>query len=419
MSERKSDISGWLVRRATWHLWGALGVVLAALVVRTARVTSDGGMDNAIVVRAARVWWAGGSPYDDSHFLYLPGAVLAAAPQVLLPRGVLCVLVPLAVTGCLVGGWMCALRLYGVPLRSRFAALGLLGLAAGFAPFAHLVQLGNWTATAALALPLGLLLAGRGRWVAAGAVIGAAVALKPLLAPAALVFVFAGRWRGLGALVGVPVVASAGAALLLPDPAGFFTRTLPFLLSGDDGFVRLYEASPGAVLPRVGVPGVLAGAIGMVLAGVGVGCAWWRWRRGDGGAVRLAEAAAMVMLSAFLVARPSYDHYLLVVVPLLVAGLPCAGTVARGPWFWLALVPQLPGVSWPYLETVQRRAFRDAVTLCATAVTLAAHCRRGASPHPPPLPVPSSRGSAPSAPAPTRSAETWPRAAPEAPGAGE
>ncbi|MFF7164731.1 glycosyltransferase 87 family protein [Streptomyces sp. NPDC008086] len=419
MSERKSDISGWLVRRATWHLWGALGVVLAALVARTARVTSGGGMDNAIVVRAARVWWAGGSPYDDSHFLYLPGAVLAAAPQVLLPRDVLCVLVPLAVTGCLVGGWACAVRLHGVPLRSRFAALGLLGLAVGFAPFAHLVLLGNWTATAALALPLGLLLAGRGRWVAAGAVIGAAVALKPLLAPVALVFVFAGRWRGLGVLVGVPVVASAGAALLLPDPAGFFTRTLPFLLSGDDGFVRLYEASPGAVLPRVGVPGVLAGGIGMVLAAAGVGCAWWRWRRGDGGAVRLAETAAMVMLSAFLVARPSYDHYLLVVVPLLVAGLPCAGAVARGPWFWLALVPQLPGVSWPFLETVQRRAFRDAVTLCAAAVTLGAHCRRGLSSPPPPLPVPSSRGSALEHSAPSRSAERRPRAAPEAPGVGE
>ncbi|KOG19900.1 hypothetical protein ADK35_18885, partial [Streptomyces viridochromogenes] len=132
----------------------------------------------------------------------------------------------------------------------------------------------------------------------------------------------------------------------------------------------------------------------------GVGCAWWRWRRGGAGPLRLAETAAMLMLSAFLVARPSYDHYLLVVVPVVVAGVPCAGAVARGPWFWLALVPQLPGVSWPYLEAVQRRAFRDAVTLCGVAVTLAVHCGRGGrgfSP-PPPLPVPSSRGAAPSVP---------------------
>ncbi|MGW6911349.1 glycosyltransferase family 87 protein, partial [Streptomyces sp. NPDC054940] len=351
MSEHKSDISGWLVRRATWHLWVVLGAVLAALVVRTARVTSDGGMDNAIVVRAARVWLAGGSPYDDSHFLYLPSAVLAAAPQAVIPRGVLGVLVPVAVTGCLVGGWVCALRLHGVPLRSRFAALGLTGLAVGFAPFAHLVLLGNWTATAVLALPWGLLLAGRGRWVAAGVVIGAAVALKPLLAPVGLLFLFAGRWRGLGVMVGVPVVASVGAALLLPDPAGFFTRTLPFLLGGGDGFVRLYEASPVAVLPRVGVPGVVAVGGAVVAAGVGVGCAYrrWRWRGGGvgGGAGRLAETAAMLMLSAFLVSRPSYDHYLLVVVPLLVAGVPGEGAVGRGPWLWVAMVSQVPGVSWP------------------------------------------------------------------------
>ncbi|MGW6738678.1 glycosyltransferase family 87 protein [Streptomyces sp. NPDC055013] len=400
MSVHKSDISGWLVRRATWHLWAVLGVLLGALVVRTARVTSDGGMDNAIVVRAARVWLGGGSPYDDPHFLYLPSAVLAAAPQALIPRGVLGVLVPVVVTGCLVGGWVCALRVHGVPLRSRFAALGLTGLAVGFAPFAHLVQLGNWTATAVLALPLGLLLAVRGRWVAAGAVIGAAIALKPLLAPVGLLFVFARRWRGLGVMAGVPVVASVGAALLLPDPAGFFTRTLPFLLGGDDGFVRLYEASPAAVLPRVGVPEVWAGGIGVVAAGVGVGCAYRRWRGGDEGARRLVETAAGLMLSAFLVSRPSYDHYLLVVVPLLVAGVLGEGAVARGVWFWVSLVPQIPGVTWPYLEAVQRRAFRDAVTLCGLAVTVAVRgvrSGRGVSP-PPPLPVPSSRGSAPSTP---------------------
>ncbi|MFI9175604.1 glycosyltransferase 87 family protein [Streptomyces lincolnensis] len=373
MSERKSDISGWLVRRASGHLWVALVAVLGATAARTARLTSDGGMDNAIVVRAARTWLAGGSPYDDPHFLYLPGAVLAAVPQVLLPELVLRVAVPVVVTGCLAGGWACALRLYGVPLRSRFAVLGLAALAVGFAPFGHLVRLGNWTATAALALPLALLLAGRGRWVGAGAVIGAAIALKPLLAPMALLFLFARQWRGLAVLVLLPALVSAAAALLLPDPAGFFTRTLPFLLHGDDSFVRLYEASPAAVLPRLGVDPSAAGLLAVVAAGTGVLCAYLRGRRDDAGPLRTAETAATVMLSAFLVSRPSYDHYLLVVVPLLLAGLPCAGSVARAPWFWLALVPQVPGLTWPYLETLQRRAFKDAFTLCVLALTVVRH----------------------------------------------
>lgn len=381
MRTGKSDISGWLVRPAGRHLWAALAVVLGAWAAYAARVGGDGGnggMDNAIVVRAARTWLAGGDPYDDPHFLYLPSAVLAAVPQALLPQGVLRVLVPAVVTGLLALGWACALRLYRVPLGSRFAVLGLLGLAAGFAPFGHLVRLGNWTVTAAVALPLCLLLASRGRWTAAGAVVGAAIALKPLLAPLALLFLFAGRRRALGVLVLVPALASAGSALLMPDPAGFFTRTLPFLFHGDDGFVRLYEASPAAVLPRLGVPRPLAEGVAVLAAALGVGCAHRRWRRGGPGPLRLAETAAGLMLSVFLVSRPSYNHYLLVVLPVLLAGLPGGGPVVRRPWFWLALVPQLPGLTWPYLESGRRRAFKDAVTLCLLAGTVARQAVRGA-----------------------------------------
>ncbi|WP_281179093.1 glycosyltransferase 87 family protein [Streptomyces griseorubens] len=159
-------------------------------------------MDNGIVVDAARTWLDGGSPYDDAHFLYFPSAVVAAAPQALLPRSVLDVLMPVLVVLALVAGWACALLTHRVPLRSRLAVLGLLALAAGFAPFAQLVRLGNWTVTAVLALPLCLLLASRGRWVAAGAVIGVAVALKPLLAPMALLFLFARRWGALALVRG-------------------------------------------------------------------------------------------------------------------------------------------------------------------------------------------------------------------------
>ncbi|GHF13945.1 glycosyltransferase 87 family protein [Streptomyces fumanus] len=377
MRTGKSDISGWLVRPAGGAAWAALAAVLAALAASTARARPDGGMDNAIVVRAARAWLAGGDPYDDPHFLYFPSAVLAAVPQALLPDAALRALVPCAVTVLLTAGWGCALQLHRVPGTSRLGVLGLTALAAGFAPFGHLIHLGNWTVTAAAALPLCLLLADRGRWVAAGAVLGAAVALKPLLAPVALLFLLAGRWRALAAAVLVPALASGAAALLMPDPAGFFTRTLPFLLHGDDGFVRSWEASLPAVLPRLGVPGPLAQVIALLAAGAGVLCARRRWRRAGPGPLRLAETGAGLMLSAFLVSRPSYDHYLLVVVPLLLAGVPYEDGVARRPWFWLALVPQLPGVTWPGLEAPRQRALKDAFTLGALAATVALHSVRG------------------------------------------
>ncbi|MGA5604925.1 glycosyltransferase family 87 protein [Streptomyces griseoincarnatus] len=378
MATGKSDISGWLVRPAGLGWWAGLVAVLAALTTHTVLVTSDGGMDNGIVVDAARTWLDGGSPYDDAHFLYFPSAVVAAAPQALLPRSVLDVLVPVLVVLALVAGWVCALLLHRVPLRSRLAVLGLLGLAAGFAPFAQLVRLGNWTVTAVLALPLCLLLASRGRWVAAGAVIGVAVALKPLLAPMALLFLFARRWGALALVVLVPAVSSVVAAFFLPDPTGFLTRTLPFLFTADDAFLRLYEAGPAAVLPRLGVPEALAQGLAVAAAAAGVVCAYRRWRGPGPEPLRLAETSAGLMLSAFLVSRPSYNHYLLVVLPLLLAGLPYAGSVTRRPWFWLALVPQLPGVTWPWLESGKRRAFRDAVTLCVLAGTVAYHAVRGA-----------------------------------------
>ncbi|MGY0024494.1 glycosyltransferase family 87 protein [Streptomyces sp. YJ-C3] len=374
MKAAKSPLTSWLLRPAPRSVRAALCVVLAVLAAHVALKAPGGGMDNGIVVRAARVWLDGGSPYVDRHFLYFPSAVLAAVPQALTPTAVLRLAVPVLVTGGLVAGWAGALRVHGVPWRSRFAAYGLLALAVGFAPFAHLVALGNWTVTAVAALPWALLLAARGRWLAAGVVLGAALALKPLLAPVALLFVLARQWRGLAALVLVPAGASAAAALAMPDPAGFFTRTLPFLLRGDDGFVRLYEASPGAVLARLGVPAAAATALAAAGAAAGVWCAWRRWRRGDAGARRVSETAVMLMLSAFLVSRPSYDHYLLVVVPLLLAGALEAGAAARAPWLWVALLPQLPGLSWPYLDTGVRRAFLDCATLCVLAVTVARSC---------------------------------------------
>ncbi|MFD9884935.1 glycosyltransferase family 87 protein [Streptomyces alboflavus] len=361
-----SGPAGWLARPAGWWAWAVLGIVLGAAALRIVYRVPDGGMDNAIVVRAAESWLDGRSPYADRHFLYLPGAVLAAVPQAVFP-GVARVLVPVGVVGALASGWFCALRIHGVAWGSRFAVLGLLGLVLGFAPFVHLVELGNWTVASALALPVALLCVCRGRWGVAGAVIGVAVAVKPLLVPVLLLFVFARKWRALGMAVLVPVVVSVLAALVLPDPGAFFTRTLPFLLRGEDRFVRLYEASPAAVLPRVGVPALVASLLAGVGACAGVWCAWRRWLAGGPAAGRVVEVAVALMLAAFLVSRPSYDHYLLVVLPLLLAGALGVASVVRVPWFWVALVPQVPGFVWVGVEALPQRAFKDAFTLCVLA----------------------------------------------------
>ncbi|GAA1552408.1 MULTISPECIES: glycosyltransferase family 87 protein [Streptomyces] len=356
----------------------------AAVVVGIAVSTSlrpGWGSDNAFVVKAADTLLAGGSPYEDKRFLYLPSAVLMAVPEALLPVPVLRWVLPLGMSALLAAGWWAALRLFSVPARSRFAVGGFALLAVGFRPYGNLVLIGNWTAVSAAALPLALLLAHRRSWTAAGLVVGVAIACKPMLVPLGLLFVLARRWRGLAVAVAVPLGLSLAGALLMPSPSLFFTKTLPFLLQGQDSYALPWDASPIAVLPRLGVPEPVA----VLLAGLGAAGGLWaarcRWRREDdrdGGELRLAETACMVMLAAFLVSRPSFDHYLLVVVPLLLASAVRAGSAPRSPWFWAAVFPQAAGVPWPSQLEAKRRAFKDCFTLCVLAVTLMRRCLRPA-----------------------------------------
>ncbi|MFD9479359.1 glycosyltransferase family 87 protein [Streptomyces nojiriensis] len=361
----------WLLQPAarSWQLI-SLAVLLGIAVSTSLR--ANWGSDNAFVVKAAETLLAGGSPYEDKRFLYLPSAVIMAVPEALLPREVLRWLLPVGMSGLLGAGWLAALRIFAVPLRSRFAVGGFAVFALVYKPYINLVLIGNWTAISAAALPVALLLAQRRSWGSAGLVVGLAIACKPMLVPLGLLFLVARRWRGLAAAVLVPLGFSLAGALVMPSPSLFFTKTLPFLLQGQDSYALPWDASPIAVLPRLGVPVPLAVLVAFAGAGAGLWAAWVRWRRedADGGELRLVETACMVMLAAFLVSRPSFDHYLLVVLPLLMASVVRTDAAARSPWFWAALGPQVAGIPWPSELEAKRRAFKDCVTLCGLAIVL-------------------------------------------------
>ncbi|MFF4161347.1 glycosyltransferase family 87 protein [Streptomyces sp. NPDC001678] len=370
--------SAWLRGRAPRP-----ALVSAVLVFTLSSVRAYGkarsGIDNAVVVRAARALLSGGSPYADKRFLYPPGAVFAALPQTLLSEKVLFYAVPV-VTGALVAmGGVLALRIFGVRADSRLAVALALGTAL-FLPFQSLVFLGNWTAASVVAFPAALLLARDGRWCAAGAVVGAAVALKPMLVPLLLLFLLARQWRALAWALGLPAVISLSAALALPGPGLFFTRTLPFLLHGQDAYARPYDASWPAVLPRLGVPHPLAFALAAAAATAVLYFAWLRWRRGGDPGLRLVECAALLMLAAFVVSRPSFLNYALVVVPSLVTSVVVRGAAVRSVWFWVPLVPQLGGVPWPGVDSAQRHAFRDVVMFGGLAAVLGLAAWRGRGP---------------------------------------
>ncbi|MFF3622100.1 glycosyltransferase family 87 protein [Streptomyces sp. NPDC002467] len=374
-----SRLVDWLLRPASlpWRL-ASLAVVLGICVSTSLR--ENWGSDNAFVVKAAETLLDGGSPYEDKRFLYLPSAVLMAVPEALLPQTALRWVLPVGMSGLLGIGWLAALRLFSVPLRSRFAVVGFAVFALAYKPYVNLVLIGNWTAISAAALPVALLLVARRRaWGAAGLVIGLAIACKPMLVPLGVLFLFARQWRGLAAAVLVPLGFSLAGALLMPSPSLFFTKTLPFLLGGQDAYALPWDASPIAVLPRLGVPESVAVVVAFAGAGAGLWAAWVRWRRpdgADGGELRLVETACMVMLAAFLVSRPSFDHYLLVVLPLLLASAVREGSMPRSPWFWLALTPQVALLPWPSELAHKRRAFKDCATLCGLAFLLARRALR-------------------------------------------
>ncbi|MFD3700491.1 glycosyltransferase family 87 protein [Streptomyces sp. NPDC058646] len=364
----------WLLRPAS-RSWRVLSLVVLLGIAVSTSLRANWGSDNAFVVKAAETLLAGGSPYEDKRFLYLPSAVLMAVPEALLPQTVLRWVLPLGMTALLATGWWAALKLFSVPLRSRLAVGGFALFALAYKPYENLVLIGNWTAISAAALPVALLLASRRSWVAAGLVIGLAIACKPMLVPIGVLFLFARQWRGLAVAVLVPLGVSLAGALMMPSPSLFFTKTLPFLLQGQDAYALPWDASPIAVLPRLGVPALVAVPLAFAGAGAGLWAAWTRWRRtedeADGGELRLVETACMVMLAAFLVSRPSFDHYLLVVLPLLLASGVRPGSMPRSPWFWLVLTPQLALVPWPSELAQKRRAFKDCATLCGLAILLA------------------------------------------------
>ncbi|MGW1073205.1 glycosyltransferase 87 family protein [Streptomyces sp. NPDC002537] len=370
------DLLGrWLRGRAPRPLLAAALLVFALDVVRVLSGVRT-GIDNAVVVRAARTLLDGGSPYADRRFLYLPGAVFAAVPQTLAGGRVLFYAVPVATALLGLAGVWAALRIFGVRADSRLAAGMVAGLGL-FEPFHGLVYLGNWTVLSAVAFPVALLLARRGRWSAAAVVTGAALALKPMLVPVLLLFVLARRWRALAWAVGVPAAMSLAAASAMPRPGRFLTGTLPFLLHGQDAYARPFDASWSTVLPRLGVPTPLALALAGAAALTVLALARVRWRAGGDEGARLVECASLLMLAAFLVSRPSFQHYMLVVLPSLVASVVVRGAAARSVWFWLPLLPELAAVRWPYLESARRHAFRDIVMITGLTAALAARTWRG------------------------------------------
>ncbi|WP_433605581.1 glycosyltransferase family 87 protein [Dactylosporangium sp. CA-139114] len=327
-----------LKSRAPWVVLAGAYALLVQELVRISLTGQMHTMDNLLVVDAVRRLLGGGSPYESDRFLYPPSSVPFALVLTPLSDTQLERLFPWGLAVLLLVGWWAALRLFGVGLRSWLGVAGVAAFAL-FNPAVSVVELGNWTAPVAALMAVALLLMGRGRWLAAGVVIGVSIAVKPMLVPIGLVFLLARKWRGLAAAAGIPVVACAVVTPLLPEPELFFTRTLPFLLGGQDEFARPYDSSLPAMLPRIGIDGAPLVVVRVAVLAVAVATAVLRWRNGGDERLRLVDTSAIVMIGTFLVSTPAFGYYPLVVLLPLVASVVVRGSAARSVWFWVASVP--------------------------------------------------------------------------------
>ena len=331
---------GVLGKRAPWPAVVAAYAIFGQQVWRIAK--TFWALDNNLIVDAVRMLGSGHSPYESKRFIYPPSSIPFAWVQTPFSDHALMRHVPYVLAAGLVVAWWAALKMFGFSPRSW---LGVAGIAvAGFFLPVYLVLVNaNWTAIVAAMMAVALLLMGRGRWVLAGVVIGLSIALKPMLVPIGLLFLLARRWWGFAAAAGIPIALCGIVLAFLPQRELFFTKTLPFLLHGQDSFAQPYDSSLLAILPRLGIDGPVVTVLrGLVLA-VTIAVAVLRWRQGGEERLRIVETSAVLMLGTFLVLSPTFLYYPLLVVPALAASIAVPGSVARSIWYWLASLLLLDG----------------------------------------------------------------------------
>jgi arabinofuranan 3-O-arabinosyltransferase len=329
----------WTVRA----LWAVVAVCGGLRLVQGSR----NAFDHAVVHDAALALLQGSDPYADPLFLYLPSAALLELPVVLLPRPAVAVV---ATAACL-GAVGCAVfwsAKFFAPVRPRWVVPAVL-LVVLVSPAGGALTVGANTEFLALAaLPLLLRWAVQHRWTRFALLLGLTLAVKPIL-PALLVLpLLSRRWSTIVTTSAIPVVLSAAALPLMPGSWSLGRVILH----------RLAEGSPRPVSPwmEVSLAGALrntsatsAWIIGVqaLVLFVGMIACWLRWRADR--PARVVETASIAVLTSIVAAPLAWDHYAVLLAPLVLALLGPAESARYRATVLLLLVPLAPLVV-PQLE---------------------------------------------------------------------
>jgi arabinofuranan 3-O-arabinosyltransferase len=313
----------------------AVGVWLAAAAVLVFQVSRPlTGLDVHVYWSAATRMAHGISPYTDPRFVYPPFAAVLLAPLGHVSWSVAKLLGAGVAVGAIVATILLSARAFGVQLRNwRVAAMTAVVVTGHL--FYTATSLGNLSAFIAMLLAGFYLASARGNDWAAGALLGASLAVKPLLLPVVVVPMLWGRWRVLLATALAAGGLTGLGALIVPHSGLFVTRALPDLFRAHPASYDPLNSTLSSVGHLVGAPTgfVIALRVLAVLVAALVVVAV-RLRRHRLDALGAVTAGSAALLAQFCVGGLTEDHFLLTLLPLLVT------LVADETYLW-------PALAWP------------------------------------------------------------------------
>ncbi|RFD25958.1 hypothetical protein MUBE_07120 [Mycobacterium uberis] len=236
-----------IVRSALWPA-AILSVLHRSIVITTnGNITDDFKPVYRAVLNFRHGWDIYNEHFDyvDPHYLYPPGGTLLMAPFGYLPFAPSRYLFILINTVAILIAWYLMLRLFKYTLASVAAPALLLAMFCTETVTNTLV----FTNINGCTLLLEVLFL---RWLLddtishqwwAGAAIGLALVLKPLLGPLLLLPLLNRQWQALVPAITLPVVINLAALPLVSHPMDFFTRTVPYILGTRDYFNSSIEGN--------------------------------------------------------------------------------------------------------------------------------------------------------------------------------
>lgn len=286
-----------------------------------APLIKDQGYDTVPIWRAVHGLLTHGQIYTHrgaGDFLYLPSALL-----MLLPLGALSLQLAKALLffidiGAILLSTAMLLRLFGLRWSGLAGAVALCGISFTW-PVFFTIGAGNVDALVLVGVSGFFLAASRGAWVSAGASLGLAIALKPVVVPLFLIVALYRRWKALAVAVLIPCALSGLVLLVAPASRDYFSETLPLLWHGQDAQIQHVSYSLNSVGNRLGVPRPLTD---LVRLSVLLGAAFVFWRRWLGSRVepqRMVELSTIVLASTFLLSTFAFPFYGVYFLPFAVA----------------------------------------------------------------------------------------------------